>query len=98
MFYQSMPPVLIFKIDRTQLNSDILVKSPILVNLELDIYAAYEHEKNIKYQIESGSVICHKAITYSSGHFITHLRIHQNTIVTGNKLPQEQLKSVKAWI
>ena len=82
MLYQLMPPVLVFKIDRTQVNSDILVKSPILVDLELYIseYAAYKHEKNTKYSL--ATVICHEAISKRSGHFITHLRVDQNTMKT----------------
>ena len=82
MLYQLMPPVLVFKIDRTQVNSDILVKSPILEDLELDIseYAAYKHEKNTKYSL--AAVICHEAISKRSGHFFTHLRVDQNTMKT----------------
>ena len=82
LLYQSLLEVILFKIDRRMDKGEVLMKSPISADFEIDLqsYTAYKHEANPKYHL--AAVVCHEASTKRFGHFITHLRTGADTIKT----------------
>ena len=90
LLYESLPEVILFKIERRMDKSEVLMKSLISVDFKIDLqsYTTYKHEANTKYDL--AAVVCHEASTKRFGHFITHLRTGADSIKTidDDRLPK----------